>query len=188
MRDAKIITTARLTLRPIEREDGPHLLRLVDNWNVAQWLTRVPWPYRMDDMVEFIEEIALPRQDGPKPVMAIILEGMPIGAIVCCGHPDAAAPLGSGSELGYWLGEPYWGRGYMTEAVAAMVDRTFAAADAAVIRSGVIEGNAASLRIQQKLGFEISGSVMVDCRPRGEEVRLICTRLTRERHQAFRRD
>ena len=181
------ITTARLLLRPIRADDGAHLLPLIDNWNVAQWLTRLPWPYRMDDMVEFMEKIALPRQDGPSPIFAIILEDMPIGAIECCGHPDRAAALGDGSDLGYWLGEPYWGRGYMTEAVAAMVKRVFAAADAAMIRSGVIEGNAASLRVQTKLGFEVAGSAIVHCRPRGQEVRLICTRLTRARYRDLKR-
>jgi RimJ/RimL family protein N-acetyltransferase len=183
---ADTITTARLRLRPVQPEDGAQLLRLIDNWNVAQWLGAVPWPYRAQDMAEFIEMVALPRQSGPKPIYAIVLEGSPIGVIECCGHPDPAAPLGNASELGYWLGEPYWGKGYMTEAVAAMVDRAFAAPDAAVIRSGVFEGNAASLKVQHKLGFEVVGSVTAFCRPRGHEVPHICTQLTRPRYEALK--
>ncbi len=187
MHDADIITTARLRLRPVERKDGAQLLRLIDNWNVARWLGAVPWPYRAEDMVGFIDKIALPRQNGPKPILAIVLEGSPIGVIECCGHPDIAAPLSNAADLGYWLGEPYWRQGYATEAIAALLDRTFAAADAAVIRSGVFEGNAASLRVQQKLGFEIAGSVMAHCRPRGQDLRHICTRLTRARYQTLER-
>jgi RimJ/RimL family protein N-acetyltransferase len=180
------ITTARLVLRPVRREDGPALLALIDNWNVARWLTRVPWPYRAEDMTEFIETIALPRSDGPKPTLAILLDGQPIGAIECTGQAAIEEPQSGGSDLGYWIGEPYWGRGYATEVVTALVDRVFAAPAAAVIRSAFFEGNAASCRVQEKLGFEIANKVMAFCRPHGRELPLICTRLTRAAHEARR--
>jgi Acetyltransferase (GNAT) domain len=81
------ITTALLVLRPVRREDGPTLLTLIDNWNVAQWLGTVPWPYAARDMDEFLETIALPRAGGPKPIYAIVREGQPIGLIECGGIP-----------------------------------------------------------------------------------------------------
>jgi RimJ/RimL family protein N-acetyltransferase len=172
------ITTARLVLRPIRREDGVVLLPLISNWNVARWLGTVPWPYGASDMDEFLENIALPRNGGPKPIFAIICEGHPVGLIECVGQP-ATEGLGIGTDLGYWLGEPYWGKGYVTEAARALVERAFARPEADVIRSGVFEGNAASLRVQTKLGFEVVGEVMANCRPRGAKVRLIRTRLMR---------
>jgi RimJ/RimL family protein N-acetyltransferase len=184
---ADSVVTARLLLRPLQREDGAQLLRLIDNWNVARWLGAVPWPYRAEDMIEFIEKIALPRRNGPKPVFAIVLAGLPIGVIECCAHSDVAAPLSNAADLGYWLGEPYWGEGYMSEAVAAVVERAFAAPDAALIRSGVFEGNTASLSVQQKLGFEVVGTIMAHCRPQGRAVPHICTRLTRARYEAVKR-
>jgi hypothetical protein len=70
MSSSQTITTARLVLCPLRREDGPALFALINNWNVAPWLTRVPWPYRPEDMTEFIETIALPRSDGLKPTLA----------------------------------------------------------------------------------------------------------------------
>src|SRR5262245_11105152 len=179
-----IITTARLVLRPLRREDGPALFPLINNWNVARWLTRVPWPYRPADMTEFIETIALPRSDGPEPTFAILLDGQPIGAIECTGQAVIEEPQSDGSDLGYWIGEPYWGRGYATEAVTALVDRVFAAPGAAVIRSAFFEGNAASCRVQQKIRVEIVHQVMAVCRPHGRELPLICTRLTRAAYDA----
>jgi RimJ/RimL family protein N-acetyltransferase len=134
------ITTARLVLRPVRREDGPALLALISNWNVARWLTRVPWPYRPEDMTEFIETVALPRSQGPKPTLAILLDGQPIGAIECTGQAAIEEPQSDGSDLGYWLGEPYWGRGYVTEAVSELVGRIFAIPTTVVIRSAFFEG------------------------------------------------
>ena len=180
------ITTARLVLRPVQREDGPALFALINNWNVARWLTRVPWPYRPEDMTEFIETIALPRSDGPKPTFVILLDGQPIGAVECTGQPTIEEPQSDGSDLGYWLGEPYWGQGYATEVVSALVAHVFTTPAVAVIRSAFFQGNAASWRVQEKLGFEIVNEVMAFCRPRGSKLRLICTRLTRPRYEARR--
>ena len=90
-------------------------------------------------------------------------------------------PQSDGSDLGYWLGEPYWGRGYASEVVAALVDRASNVPSAAVIRSAFFEGNAASWHVQEKLRFEIVNEVMAFCRPHGRELPLICTRLTRPR-------
>jgi RimJ/RimL family protein N-acetyltransferase len=73
-----------------------------------------------------------------------------------------------------------------TEVVSALVERVFAAPEAVVIRSAFFEGNAASWRVQEKLGFEIVNEVMAFCRPHGRELRLICTRLTRAAHEARR--
>ncbi len=187
MSTPQAITTARLVLRPVQKEDGAALYPLINNWDVARWLSRVPWPYRPQDMEEFIETVALPRSEGPKPSLAILLAGQPIGVVECTGQVAIEEPQNEGSDLGYWIGEPYWGQGYATEVVAALVDRVFADPAAAVIRSAFFEGNAASWRVQEKLGFEIVNEVMAFCRPRNSQLRLICTRLTRPRYEAARR-
>jgi RimJ/RimL family protein N-acetyltransferase len=177
MDTSRTIITSRLVLRPVRREDGPLLLALISNWNVAQWLSTVPWPYGAEDMTEFLETIALPRTDGPKPIFAMEREGQPIGVIECIAQPESN--VSPGTDLGYWIGEPHWGNGYATEAAAALVEHAFAQPAADMIRSGVFEGNVASLHVQQKLGFEVVGEVMANCRPRGQQVRLIRTLLTR---------
>ena len=57
------------------------------------------------------------------------------------------------AEIGYWLGEPYWNTGIMTEAVRAMVDYTFANFKVLRIYAGVFDYNIASMRVLEKAGF-----------------------------------
>lgn len=56
-------------------------------------------------------------------------------------------------ELGYWLGEPFWGRGYMPEAAYALMKRGFKTLEMTTIWCGYYDGNAKSKRVQEKLGF-----------------------------------
>lgn len=56
-------------------------------------------------------------------------------------------------ELGYWLGKPFWGRGYMPEAAAALIDRGFEELGMKAIWCGYFDGNEKSKRVQEKLGF-----------------------------------
>lgn len=174
------IKTPRLLLRPIERDDGNALLPLIQNWNVARWLAVVPWPYEATDMDHFIETIALPRARGRSPIYTVLCDGSPIGTAECRGETPEEGSLGTGAgQLGYWLGEPFWGRGYATEAAAALVANVFADPSIAAIRSGVFDGNEASLAVQRKLGFEVVDTVAVMCRPQGRALPLIRTRVTR---------
>ena len=132
------IRTKRLLLRPIARRDGDALLPLIRNWNVVCWLAVVPWPYEAADMMQFIDEIAMPRAAGPHPVYTVLLDSVPIGTAECRGEAPADGALGpDAGQLGYWLGEPYWGRGFATEMAAALVAHTFANSQAPSIRSGV---------------------------------------------------
>ena len=176
------LETRRLLLRPAMPGDAAALFPLIDNWDVARWLGVVPWPYTMADMEAFLGDVAAPRAQSAFPVFAICLDGAPIG---CAEWRSRAEPFREAlhhmTELGYWLGQPYWRRGIATEAVSALISYAFGASDAPSIISGVFEGNAASLRVQEKLGFEVAGTVMRACRPQGKELPLVCTRLARER-------
>ncbi len=176
------LVTPRLELRPLQPEDGPALLPLIQNWNVAQWLAVVPWPYTAEDMSFFIGNIAGPRAATRAPIVSILLGGtLPIGVAEC----DAVSPDEAASsdrfDLGFWIGEPYWGNGYMSEAVAALIARAFARPESALIRSGVFEGNAPSLRVHEKLGFEPAGTRTSVSRSRNAEVMTTVLHLTRDR-------
>jgi RimJ/RimL family protein N-acetyltransferase len=186
MSPRKPIKTARLLLRPIERGDVDGLLPLIQNWSVVRWLAVVPWPYTRMDMVRFIEDIALPNAARGHPIYTIVLDYTPIGTAACRGERSASARQRDISDLGYWLGEPYWGRGYATEAIAGLIGRVFEDPEVDLIRSGVFEGNDASLNVQRKLGFEVLETVKVMCRAQGRELPHVCTRLTRSAFLARR--
>jgi RimJ/RimL family protein N-acetyltransferase len=92
---------------------------------------------------------AVNRQDG-ETVFAITLDGALIG---CCGidlRPD-------GPELGYWLGVPFWGNGYATEAARAVIDCAFCELGHQALRSGARVSNPASRRVLEKCGFQWTG-------------------------------
>ncbi len=107
------IETERLLLRPPVPADAPAIARLVGDFEVSRWLAVVPHPYTLEDALEFIEHIS-GRWDR-----AITRDGELIGVV------------GITTSLGYWLGQPFWGCGYMSEAAGALVDAWFSFAPAA---------------------------------------------------------
>ena len=139
------IETKRLVLRAPIRGDVPDLVRLADNKNIASKLARMPNPYTRADAVGFIEIMAVRADERP---YAITLDGRLIG-IVGFSFQEGSAP-----ELGYWLGEPYWGKGYMTEAARGLVDTAQRTHDYDTIVAKALASNDASLNVLGKLGFE----------------------------------
>jgi RimJ/RimL family protein N-acetyltransferase len=77
-----------------------------------------------------------------------------------------------------WLDQPHWRQGLMTEAVNAVVARFFHDHMGETLYSGAIAENIASLRLQERLGFDVTGVEDVFCLPRSEQVRLVTTELT----------
>ena len=109
-----------------------------------------------------------------------------IGAIGVRMNRANHSQSGPGPHLGYWLGRPYWGHGYMTEAARSFIAHVFGSGLSDIIYSGAFADNQASLRVQQKLGFERVGETMLDARPRGEKFPHINTVLTRARFEELR--
>ena len=89
------------------------------------------------------------------------------------------------AETGSWLGQGYQGNGYGTEMRAAMLALFFRGLGGEVATSGALDGNVASARVSQKLGYELAGEALVA--PRGEPVREQKFRLTRERWESRQR-
>lgn len=145
-----VITTERLTLRRYNADDAIHVAGLLNNPEVSKWLTRVPYPYSVDDAKAFFD-----REDTKDNlVFAIAMADKPIGGISLT------------EELGYWLGQPYWGKGFATEASHALLEHYFTISDGPV-RSGHILGNAGSRGVLRKLGFidqqiELASSLSVN--------------------------
>ena len=77
-------------------------------------------------------------------------------------------------EFGYWLAEPYWGRGLTTEAARALVGHLFAAYDVERVQSHYLEGNDASGRVMQKIGMTFEGIQRHAVLRRGEFKNIVC--------------
>jgi RimJ/RimL family protein N-acetyltransferase len=139
--------TPRLLLRPGFPEDAPALAGAIADEAIARNLANVPWPYRMRDAEAFL---ASPRHPG----LPSCLGRRPSGAV----------------ELGYWLARPFWGRGFATEACAALIAMAEALGLERIEGSHFLD-NPASGRVLEKLGFEPTGLIAprLSC-ARGTEV------------------
>jgi [ribosomal protein S5]-alanine N-acetyltransferase len=144
------LNTARLRLRPYSEADIRELLPLIGTREVAATTLRIAHPYTEQDARDFL---ALAQEPG-KIWLAIALrsDDCQIGGIglrIDSRHQHA--------ELGYWLGIPYWGRGYATEAAREMLRYGFETLGLHRIYASHFKHNPASGRILLKLGMRYEG-------------------------------
>jgi hypothetical protein len=90
------------------------------------------------------------------------------------GDPPRTMP-----RLGYWIGGPFWGVGFGTEVVAALVARAFATCSSDVVGAGVFHDNPASRRVLEKLGLEAASCYATPCMSRNTSVPTVDMRITR---------
>ncbi len=167
------IETERLLLRRPRLRDAPRIAALLNDYEVTKNLARVPYPYTMQMAFDWL--MRQKRDWSPDSITFAICEKRE-GLIGFCGtHREGRSP-----EIGYWLGRPYWGKGYMTEAVRAVIDWYFSNSGADRIVSGVFHFNTASLAIQKKLGFTQTGLGKRICLAQKAEIDHIETELSRD--------
>ena len=140
---------ARCTLRPWRVGDETSLVRNANNRRVWRNLSRLPHPYTRQDADAWIARasVHLPVVD-----FAIVVEGDAVGGI---GVELGRDVFLRSAEVGYWLGEPYWGRGIATEALRAVTEYAFATFDLCRLQAGVFEWNPASMRVLEKAGYTL---------------------------------
>jgi RimJ/RimL family protein N-acetyltransferase len=168
-----ILTTPRLTLRPYVEADAEPLFEHARNPNVTRFTL---WEHHKSvaDTVAFVRDYALLRyREGmPDPYAITITPDLanPVGA---CGCFWASNPNKT-MELGYWVAEPYWGRGIVVEACRAVIDYVLREMQPVRIQARVIIGNNSSERVLEKLGFRYEGTLRSALLRRGnlEDVRM----------------
>lgn len=149
--ETPILETERLILKPLSLEDAPAIQKYFNNWNIIRHLSIVvPWPYPEDGAETFIRDIALPMVEAGKAhVWSIRIKGEADEAVGIVHY--RSEPTAEGHR-GFWLAEPYWGNGYMTEAVEAVQDFLFFELAIPVLKITNHKTNPASRRIKEKTG------------------------------------
>jgi len=150
MKKPPILETERLLLRPLELSDAPDIRRLAGDRAIADTTLNIPHPYEDGMAEEWIAADQPKIQAGELANAAITLKGSGelIGVIGL-----TIVPRFERAELGYWIGRPFWGRGYGTEAALAMLDYGFTDLSLNRIHAAHLTRNPASGRIMQKIGM-----------------------------------
>ena len=144
-----ILKTENLILRPWEKSDAPKLYELAKNPKIGPI---AGWPPHksVDDSLNIINTVF-----SKKETYAIVKDSHPIGCVGLLFGRDANHEWGEGSaELGYWIGEEYWGRGYAFEASERLIERAFNELDVKRIFASYRIENKQSKRVLEKLRFE----------------------------------
>lgn len=148
------LPTQQLVLRPYLSADIPDLVRLAGAREIAATTLRIPHPYREQDAVDFV---AACQPDADAELSARFAITLRDSAEFCGGVGMRLELDHHRAELGYWLGVPYWGRGYATEAANAMVRYGFDTLGLNRIYAQHVRENPASGRVLQKIGMRYEG-------------------------------
>jgi RimJ/RimL family protein N-acetyltransferase len=142
------LETERLVLRAPGLDDAEALARLVNDRRIAENTLRIPHPYELADACAFIAAA----NAGHHEVSFLICarDGALLGG---CG----IALSGDAPEIGYWLGVPFWGHGFATEATRAVIDFAFDDLGLEILLGGARVSNPASRRVMEKCGFQWTG-------------------------------
>ncbi len=148
-RKVPVLATERLVLRAPCALDIGEIAALANDRRIAANTARIPHPYSIADAEHFVASAN--RHDG-QACFVICLDGAPIGV---CGLDRRGDD--NGIELGYWLGASYWGRGFATEAVRAVIDHAFGELAHQTLQAGARVSNPASRRVLEKCAFQWTG-------------------------------
>jgi RimJ/RimL family protein N-acetyltransferase len=158
-RSIPVLETGRLILRAPRLGDVKAIAALANDRRIAENTAQIPHPYQPTDAEDFIAAASI----GNETSFLIALRGGHGGSHVIggCGltQLDRHPP-----EIGYWLGVKFWGRGYATEAVRAVIDHAFTDLDCEALQSSARVTNPASRRVLEKCGFQWTGAGL--CRVR----------------------
>jgi [ribosomal protein S5]-alanine N-acetyltransferase len=148
---APTIETERLVLRPFRLEDSDEVQRLAGAREIAAGTLEIPHPYPEGAAEEWISG----QERGDSITFAIerVEDGALVGAVSLRLEREHER-----AELGYWIGVPYWGNGYATEASAAAVRHGFTALGLNRIYAFHFATNPASGRVLQKIGMTHEGT------------------------------
>ncbi|MCX6267062.1 MAG: GNAT family N-acetyltransferase [Bacteroidetes bacterium] len=139
-----------LKLRRFRDSDNERLTELCNNKNIWDNLRDcIPYPYTSKDGAGFI---ALCQTEDPQTTFAIEFNGEFVGTIGLVRQSDIYSLT---AEIGYWIGEPYWGLGIATNAVNQIVTYGFIHLNLVRIYAGVFESNKASQKVLEKAGFKL---------------------------------
>ncbi|WP_299475854.1 GNAT family N-acetyltransferase [uncultured Roseibium sp.] len=170
-----VIETERLVVRPPRADDIDRCAELLGDYEVAKMLSRVPYPYDLEQGRQYLEK-SLARWENLAEAdelgFHIDHEGELIGGL-------GFKKLQETPEIGYWLGRPYWGKGFMSEALNAAICWVFENTAHERLACEAMTENPASIKVMERTGFRPVGEVSCVSVSRGETLPAIRSEMTR---------
>ncbi len=149
------INTQRLILRAPTLDDVDRLVQLANNKQLVRWLARLPHPYKEEHGIDFIQNIVRTKIEHGYAIINRQNEFM--------GLISLRATQSGEAELGYWIGESYWGKGYASEAVFGLINSATNIADCPPIIARALSDNIGSIKVLEKNGFMLVDKRIDDC-------------------------
>ena len=140
--------TDNLVIKKPSEKHLNSLIKELNNWNISKWLIEVPYPYSIDDAKYWVKKT---KQDQYS--LNIYLKNKLIGGMSLSNQRE-----NSKWELGYWIGEEYWGNGYAIEACENLISYFFSNTNNSIIYASHMKDNIKSKKIIIKLGFNLISS------------------------------
>lgn len=144
--------TLRLELRPLDLADAGQIQRIFPHWEIVRFLaSRVPWPYPPDGALTYCRDIALPAMArGEEWHWTLRLKTQPEQVIGCISLMKSEH-----HNRGFWIGLPWQGKGFMSEAAEAVTSYWFDELGFPVLRAPKAVANTASQRISERAGMRV---------------------------------
>ena len=151
-----ILETERLILRPPDLSDAPVIRQLAGHPDIAATTLTMPHPYPAGAAEEFILAAHEREAAGESLTFALVrkTDQQLMGVIIL-----KRIPRFDRTELGYWIGVPYWNQGYMSEAARRLVDYSFADLGVHRVCASYLSHNLASRRVMEKAGMIYEGTL-----------------------------
>ena len=152
------ITGTRCVLRPWRKSDAESIVTHANNASVAKQLRdRFPHPYTRAHAAGFI---SFATSADPPSNFAIIVDDKAVGGI---GYVRGSDVERYSAEVGYWLGEAFWGRGIVTEALQLLTDYAFRELHLLRLFAVPLADNPGSVRVLEKCGYTFEGMLKASC-------------------------
>jgi len=139
-----VLNTDNLIIKKPSEEHLNALIKELNNWNISQWLINVPYPYSIEDGKSWLK-----KTENNDYSFNIFLKNKLIGGISITNKQNNTKP-----ELGYWIGENFWGKRYAYEACINLIEYFFSNTSHNIIYASHMKNNIKSKKILINLGFK----------------------------------
>ncbi|MCL2593783.1 MAG: GNAT family N-acetyltransferase [Defluviitaleaceae bacterium] len=153
----RIITTERLILRPFAVSDADDLVKQCNNHNIFKTTLNMPYPYSLEDALSWIS-LANECFDNNRRYDFVVsdkITGKLLGSIGISNNQTH-----KNGELGYWIGEEFWNKGYGTEAAKAILEFVFSEIGLHKVMGHHFASNPSSGKIMEKIGMSYEGTLI----------------------------